>query len=264
MTLNFDDYKSRLLVANVPRQAASKFACDPEDKTIEIKQEVAPNTDASYRYQSMSLAEVNVIELANDSARVSGHQCHRGVCCSVEVTFDHDRIDQCNVNERFMLDKSAATKWKALTKALFSLALDESYHLLVSNRTRPGVYPWAEELCALVYCLPDQNPPCRQVRTGKQLATRFRTIKLTAEVGQHTRVYPSVVGSKHALIQPDQGRTWTFTKVKGQKSGGTGRQTYQLEVNPKQGKGSLALSTVALYGRAYERDPPYKQRPTGL
>lgn len=168
-------------------------------------------------------------------------ECSGGVCCT--LTYEYAVTNQCE-----LIDNVAS--YHELRNLLFT---DEPFYLIVANRTRPGYYPWTEEFCGLVHCKADQSP-CTTIRTNRELATRFKNVTLMAELGLTTAVHASVIGSRHQVLP--QANLWSYKTEVNKKSG---KQVVTLSVNPSGQMGQASIGTVGLYGRVYERDPPYKQ-----
>lgn len=140
---------------------------------------------------------------------------------------------------------------------LIVFLLDGQYFLIGSNRSRANPsYEWGEEFCALVYCIKNIDGTCEKYSTN-QLKI-FNHVKLTAIFDTKTVAYPSVLEYENRLIPMNN--VWKFSSkiqdtkkihelVFGNLSSDSFDKTYRL------------LSTLSIYGRAYERDPVYKQKP---
>lgn len=132
--------------------------------------------------------------------------------------------------------------------------------MIVANRTRPGVYPWTEEFCALVHCpyLKDLSA-CSLISSNSPLHTTFSYVEVSAELSKEAVIYPSVIGSEHKVLQ--KGQLWSYSE---DKSTAKSTQKFVLTFGSRSSsEKSYALSTIGFYGRVYSRDPPYVQRPTG-
>lgn len=131
--------------------------------------------------------------------------------------------------------------------------------MIVSNRTRPGAYPWTEEFCALVHCPSLENlSACSLISSNSPLHTTFSYVEVSAEFSKEAIIYPSVIGSEHKVLQ--KGQLWSYSE---DKSTAKTTQQFVLTFGSRNSDKSYAVSTIGLYGRVYSRDPPYVQRPTG-
>ena len=130
----------------------------------------------------------------------------------------------------------------------------------MSNRTRPGAYPWTEEFCGLVHWPQLANlDACSLTQSNSPLDTKFNYVELSGEFSADTYVYPSVIGSEHKVLPQDDG-LWSYKEAA---SSNKSKQKFVLTFGDKVNKKSYSVSTIGLYGRMYERDPPYIQVPTG-
>ncbi|OTF81637.1 hypothetical protein BLA29_009052 [Euroglyphus maynei] len=136
------------------------------------------------------------------------------------------------------------------------LTKDAQYFLIGSNRSRANPsYEWGEEFCALVYCIKNIDDGTCEKYSTNQLPL-FYHVNLTAEFDLKTVVYPSVLEYQNRLIPMDN--AWTFSsKIQGTK------KIHELVFGNFDSVGKLyrPLSTLSIYGRAYERDPIYQQKP---
>ena len=100
---------------------------------------------------------------------------------------------------------------------------------------------------------------CALIQSNSPLETKFNYVELSGDFSADTYVYPSVIGSEHKLLPKADG-LWSYQE---KKSTTKSLQTFGLTFGDKASKKSYAVATIGLYGRIYERDPPYVQRPTG-
>lgn len=224
------DAKARILVATLPINARSDAQCSMDSKKIEVPQMVPIPSNVIYNYQMMNLTENTVKKLDPSMEAISA--CDGGVCCQLNYQMDQSSIKS-----------------------------DEEYYLIVTNRTRPGAYPWTEEYCGLVLC-PHMTKldTCKQISSNNPLQTKFLYAKLSGEFSSETHVYPSVIGSEHKVL-PKDGGLWTYEDEK--TDVGAKKQKFFITFGNKEERKSYTISTIGLYGRVYARDPPYEQKPLG-
>src|SRR5699024_55354 len=123
-----------------------------------------------------------------------------------------------------------------------------------------GAYPWTEEYCGLVHCPKlAKLSQCALIRSNSPLQTKFIFAELSGEFSGDTYVYPSVIGSEHVVLPKSDG-LWSYRQSKAPTKS---KQKFELIFGSQNSAKSYAVSTVALYGRVYTRDPPYHQVPTG-
>lgn len=147
------------------------------------------------------------------------------------------------------------------TQANYCILSDEPFYLIVSNRTRPGVYPWTEEFCGLVHCPQLTNlDACALITSNTPLKTKFSFVQLSGKFSTDALVYPSVIGSEHKVLPKSDG-LWSYEDSKS--SNLKAKQKCVLTFGDKEANKAHSVSTIGLYGRVYSRDPPYVQRPTG-
>lgn len=125
---------------------------------------------------------------------------------------------------------------------------------MITNRTRPGPYPWTEEYCAFIKCPNGIDGKCSLFDYEDQLHDGFSFIKLSGEFSPETTVYPSAIGVNHEVIHPKN--NWIVEETTGA-SGKT--QTHTITFGSQSADQSQVISTLSLYGRVYSRDPTYEQ-----
>jgi pantetheine hydrolase len=140
----------------------------------------------------------------------------------------------------------------SLNYTLSKSAFDENddYYLIISNRTRGGHYPWCEEFCALVKCNSNANFECHSF-PYTSAKTSFTNIRLTGNFSTEY-VYPSVVTNDVQLVDRNQ---WQFTLSNIQNISHSQLSSESF---------NKPLITFGLYGRCYDRDPPYVQVYNGV
>lgn len=120
----------------------------------------------------------------------------------------------------------------------------EEYWLMAVNRTKPGAYPWNEQVCAMVQCYESLNGQCKQFQQAAPLKTHFRSVRITGKFLPEVQVFPSVIGDQHLVVSPKE-NNFTIT------NDGSNKWTIQ-----RTGSESFVLGTVGFYGRDYTHDVP--------
>nr|XP_027197066.1 pantetheinase-like [Dermatophagoides pteronyssinus] len=223
------DDAERLVISRLPihPRSTTRAQCNRyKDEIILIPVDGREIVNGTYHYKQMN--NTNVIMKALEIGQKEIELEHEGVKCHLKF--------EANLNQ---------------------LTSDGQYFLIGSNRSRANPsYEWGEEFCALVYCIKNIDGTCEKYSTN-QLKI-FNHVKLTAIFDSKTVAYPSVLEYENRLIPMNN--VWTFSSkiqdtkkihelVFGNLSSDSFDKTYRL------------LSTLSIYGRAYERDPVYKQKP---
>lgn len=232
-----DSKKSRLLISRIPvspKNSVHGQCSKTKDQIIEIGQysdddnEDTSNIDIQYMYNYKQMRNANV----------------------TFVQLDKDILDNFVVTNG---DINCTISYQA---NFSNLPKDERYFLLASDRLRDDKsYQWGEEFCLISYCK-IINGKCNRHITNNQMI--FNWIKMDASFNNRTVVYPSAVEYQHKPISLD---IWNF------KSGEniTLNVQHQIEFGnyqkEKQNFKLKKLSILSLYGRRYDKDPPYKQVP---
>lgn len=120
----------------------------------------------------------------------------------------------------------------------------KNYRFIVANRTGHGLeqvrYPLSEEICGLFRC-DDHKCDTFSVRTQQV----FKKLELSAKFSTKYS-YPSVTSDNLELVPKQK---WTYTQTT------EGGEEVKMSLNDFEGP----ILTFQLYGRCYDRDPPYKQ-----
>ncbi|KAH9516028.1 Vascular non-inflammatory molecule 2 [Dermatophagoides farinae] len=225
-----EDDAERLVIGRLPihPRSTTRAKCNKyKDEIIEIPvagREII--TNGTYKYKQMN--NTNVMMKALNIGQEEIELEHQGVKCHLKFEGNLSQSNQ-----------------------------DGQYFLIGSNRSRANPsYEWGEEFCALVYCIENVDETCGKY-SSNQLPL-FYHVKLTATFDLKTVVYPSVLEYQNRLIPMDD--VWTVSsKIQGT------TKIHELVFGSLSfnsvGKLYRPLSTLSLYGRAYERDPIYKQKP---
>ncbi|XP_046915387.2 pantetheinase [Dermatophagoides farinae] len=254
-TALYDDSVERLVLANVPikPRETDKSVCPLDSEIIEVPQQIPIPNSVKYHHLNMNLLDVTLVELSSKDSEF--HICYKGVCCQIEY--------------RLAVKDQPRESWvdrvPLLANMLEYFTPEERYYLMVANRTRPGTYRWTEEICAVVVCPSSRwnigkvEKDCSQFGSNQELNSRFVYAKLRGAFSESTAVYPSAVGPKNQLINPEN--KWKYWKVNV-----PDKPEHFVELGAKDNPESKAieLSTLALYGRNYDLDPTYKQKPVPI
>ena len=129
--------------------------------------------------------------------------------------------------------------------------LKQDYYLIAVNKTRQSIYQWCEEFCALVKCKPNVDGNCESF-TNQVDDNLFKSVSLSSSFSTKY-VYPNAITNNIKLIPLNQ---WKF-------SIDNKDDKYQAQISVDSIDKPLLV--LGLYGRCYQRDPPYnKQMPTHL
>jgi len=124
----------------------------------------------------------------------------------------------------------------------------ESYWFLIANRTGSALaqkhYPICEEICGIARCDSDSHSSCHTfpIQTHK---TIFKSIQISAKFSTKYS-YPSVTTNNLQLVPTNK---WSYKN-----DGNVGSQV-RLDFNGFE----EPIMAAGLYGRCFDRDPPYKQ-----
>lgn len=227
--VNYLDASTRLLIANLPIKPELNVSCSLNVSTFKIPMKSPEYTEKDPMYYfkiNMNLNDTKLKKLEVNKSEAE--TCFGGVCCHLKYQMDEKTIDD-----------------------------DDQFYLLAGNRTKPGPFPFVEEFCALIHC-PGKFFVCSDIRSDHPLASKFYFAHLEGSFHSNTTVLPSVVGSQHQLMKLD--KLWSFKEI----GIFNEKQKWQVNVgNDMEMNTSLPLGTVALYGRAFDRDPLYVQRGLG-
>lgn len=217
------DGKTRLLVATLPINATSDAKCPMNSTTLEvanIKPDISPLSPVTYFYMSLNLTNTSIIKLDANSSHALN--CYEGVCCRIEYQMD-----------------------------IASLVAEDEFYLLASNRTKPFAIPFAEEFCAMIHC-PRRSgvDTCGLIQSPDPLKSKFHFVELYGHFSVNTTVFPSVIGSQHEVMKRDN-NLWSYQQVK------SDTPKLIVTVGERNGTKSYPIGTVALYGRSFDRDPPF-------
>ncbi len=207
---NKPDGIPKLLIADIPVSSKAKVNCSTNRKLISFDSFSDDSNGREYVYSNMSLTNVSQYLLNKSNDMII--KCHNGLCCQV------------NYSLKDMEFKN-----------------NETYYLIISNRTRDGLYPWAEEFCALVRCESNERKQCLTFPNSNS-KTSFEFIQIKANFSTKY-VYPSLMSNNNELIDHKE---WYFSIEEPQ----TQLISYHL---------NKPLLTYGLYARPYPRDPPFVQ-----
>ncbi|XP_054159897.1 pantetheinase-like [Oppia nitens] len=149
---------------------------------------------------------------------------------------EHNSVEVCNNGFCCQLDYEVINRKSLET---------EYYWLLVANRSGHGLqqiqYPLSEEFCGVFRCN-DQNCNTYSIKSGQ---TVFKSLKISAKFTTNY-TYPSVTTEGYKPVAIDK---WIYNN-----NGHIGSDV-TLSLNNFDN----SILSLGLYGRCYDRDPPYKQ-----
>ncbi|UXI15297.1 hypothetical protein NH340_JMT01240 [Sarcoptes scabiei] len=249
------DTLERLVLANVPKQRFSTVDCPMNQEMIVIPQEVPRKYGSKYRYQNLKSTDTKMLELSNLKGFSSYRICHKGVCCQVEYHISqrsNSSEDSCDIKDQI----------PSLNNLINKYSNQERYFLIAANRTRPGIFHWAEEFCALSHCSSGTKESCSTYLSENDLKTKFSYIKLWGTFSNSATVYPSVIGSKQQLMHPS--KRWDSWEDIDYSSTNKKVMIELGSLGSEQIAQQYQVGSVSLYGRVYERDPKYERKAVSI